>query len=128
MWKASVRTIGYAALAVVGGFVGSALWNPPAPQAGTVMDGPRLVTTFGVGGVVTEDGELWQYRPDKKQWLTLDESFALEGQGTNVTPLPIPVSQIQAFETFGFMVDRQGNCWLYDLENRVWKDIGSPPE
>jgi hypothetical protein len=117
------------AAAFAGGVLGSWIVRPEAPQAGPVMTGTRgdLVATFGVGGVVTRQGELWQYRPDKSRWVTLDESFALEGQATGVVPLPVPPERVHHMETFGFLVTDADECWLYNLDQRRWENIGRPP-
>jgi hypothetical protein len=126
LWRAAA----FITAAFLGGMAGSWILNPETPEAGVVQlnrDSP-IVGTYGVGGVITADGELWQYRPDKESWITLDESFALEGQGTNVVPLPIPVENIRFMETFGFLVARNGECWLYDLELKSWVSVGGPPQ
>ena len=86
-----------------------------------------LIASFGVGGVLTRDGELWQYRPDRDKWITLDESFALEGTATKLVPLPVPADQVKTMETFGFLVTVSDDCWLYDLDRNEWKKIGAPP-
>ncbi len=126
------RPTAFLAAAFLGGMAGSALLRPEAPQAGMVdfgggSDKPGLVGTFGVGGVMTWEGDLWQYRPDKKSWVTLDESFALEGQPTKVVPLPVKPAEIRNMETFGFLVTRNDECWLYDIDQQRWEDIGKPP-
>ncbi len=118
--------------AFVGGLAGSLVLRPEAPSAGTVdlgqgNDRPAVVATFGVGGVLTYEGELWQYRPDKKEWMTLDDSFALEGQATKVVPLPVPVDRIRHMETFGFLVTKDDECWLYNIDQQRWEDVGKPP-
>lgn len=116
------------AAAFLGGLAGSWIWHPEAPEASMVQPAMgQVVGTFGVGGVLTANGKLWQYRPDKKQWMTLDESFALEGQGTNAVPLPIPVTDIKFMETFGFLVSQKDECWLYDIDQHQWTSIGEPP-
>ena len=117
-------------MAFAGGMAGSWIGEPTRSEAGMIdlLGGQRVIGTFGVGGVITEDGGLWQYRPDKGAWLTLDESFALEGQATSVSPLPVPPAQIRHMETFGFLVDTSDRCWLYDIEEKVWNEIGSPLE
>ena len=105
-------------------------WDGPTAQAAQPPVGPDrggVVATFGVGGVLTRDGDLWQYRPDKSRWLTLDESFASEGTSTKLVPLPVPADQIKSMETFGFIVTYSDECWLYDLDQHVWKNIGAPP-
>jgi hypothetical protein len=30
-------------------------------------------------------------------------------------------------ETFGFLVTTSDECWLYDLDQHVWKKIDAPP-
>lgn len=97
----------------------------PAPPAGPDRGG--LVATYGVGGVLTRDGELWQYRPDRSRWLTLDESFGLEGKPTRLVPLPVAAAEVKLMETFGFLVTRKDECWLYDLDKNAWSNIGAPP-
>jgi hypothetical protein len=124
LWRGALFVL----VAFAGGMVGAWLWQPGSPQAGLVQVGNgRIVSTFGVGGVVTQDGQLWQYRPDKKKWLTLDESFALEGQGTSVHPLPVGVDRVRMMETFGFLVTRDDVCWLYNIDEHRWDSIGTPP-
>jgi hypothetical protein len=97
----------------------------PASPAGPERGG--LVATYGVGGVLTRDGELWQYRPDRSRWLTLDESFGLEGKPTKLVPLPVAAADVKLMETFGFLVTRKDECWLYDLDKNAWSNIGAPP-
>ena len=126
LWRAAA----FMTAAFLGGMAGSWILNPDSPEAGVVQlnRDSAVVGTYGVGGVITADGVLWQYRPDKDTWITLDESFALEGQGTNTVPLPVPVENIRFMETFGFLVARDGECWLYDLDLKAWESIGSPPQ
>jgi hypothetical protein len=122
--------VAFVVAAFLGGMAGSALWHPGSPEAGVVLLGAgssNVVATYGVGGVVTREGEFWQYRPDKKTWITLDESFALEGEGTNLGPPPVPVEEIRFLETFGFLVTVSDECWLYNKDQRVWESVGSPP-
>jgi hypothetical protein len=124
------RVAAFMTAAFLGGMAGSWILNPGTPEASVVQlnRDSAIVGTYGVGGVITAEGELWQYRPDKKAWLTLDESFALESQGTNTVPLPVPVESIRFMETFGFLVARNGECWLYDLDLKAWESIGTPPQ
>lgn len=103
-------------------------WGPggnakaqPAPSSG------QILLVYGVGGILTSDGTLWQYRPDQSAWLTVDEAFAQEGETTHILPLPVPASSIAMMDSFGFFVTKAGNCWLYDLEKDRWREIGSPP-
>jgi hypothetical protein len=111
----------------LGGMAGSWILSPATPSA-SVVDASRggIVATFGVGGVLTSKGELWQWRPDKGAWVSLDESFALEGQATSVVPLPVPLAKIRIMETFGFLVTNENDCWLYNIDNHVWENVGKP--
>jgi hypothetical protein len=124
------RGAAFLAVAFLGGMAGSWLLAPGAPDAGPVVETESagdIAATFGVGGVLTREGKLWQYRPDKKKWVSLDESFALEGQATTTVPLPVPVSEIRFMETFGFLVTLDGDCWLYNFDQNRWDRIGHPP-
>jgi hypothetical protein len=87
----------------------------------------RIVQTFAVGGVLTEDGTLWQFNMEDGVWLDVDEAFEAQGRQTKVHPLPVRASEIARMESFGFLVTHSGTCWLYDLEKDVWREIGSPP-
>jgi hypothetical protein len=87
----------------------------------------EIMLAFGPGQVLTRDGTLWQYRPDKATWLTMDQAFAEEGRKTHVHPLPVPATQIAQMQSFGFLVTTSGSCWFYDLEKDRWKEIGAPP-
>jgi len=86
-----------------------------------------VVLAFGPNGVLTRDGTLWVYRPDKGIWLTIDDSFAEEGHPTHVLPLPVAPAEIAQMQTFGFIVTSSGTCWFYDLSKDRWKNIGVPP-
>lgn len=127
--KSYLKPALWCGLAFLGGVAGSLVGEPLRSQASVIdqSQNHRLVGTFGVGGVVTADGQFWQYRPDKDKWLSLDESFSLEGQGTSIEPLPLPMTEIRYLETFGFLIDMSDECWLYDLEKRVWRNVGAPP-
>jgi hypothetical protein len=121
--------LGLGALAVAGYFVirEPAAVSARSSQTAKGADRGGLVASFGVGGILTKDGELWQYRPDREKWVTLDESFGLEGTTTKLIPLPVPADQVKLMETFGFIVTWSDECWLYDLETHEWKNIGAPP-
>ena len=128
--KSMARGAMFLAAAFLGGVAGSWMARPGTPEASPVLTSGAqtgVVGTFGVGGVLTREGKLWQYRPDKKKWLSLDESFALEGQGTSAVPLPVPVKDIRFMETFGFLVTQSDACWLYNVEQNRWEAIGGPP-
>ena len=85
-----------------------------------------IVTTYGVGGVLRTDGNLYQWRPEQKKWVTIDESFRLDGETRHVLPLPVPAGDVARMEGFGFLVTRSGACWLYNLDNNRWENIGRP--
>jgi hypothetical protein len=91
-------------------------------------EGSRRAITgvFGVGGVLTADGALWQYRPEKQDWVTIDQAFKEDSKDTKILPLPVAGQEIAYLESFGFLVTRSGDCWLYDLENNRWENIGRP--
>ena len=38
-------------------------------------DAPRIIGVYGVGGVLSDDGVLWQYMPEERRWMTIDEAF-----------------------------------------------------
>ncbi len=88
--------------------------------------GPVLLT-FSLGGVLTADGTLWQYRPDMDRWLTIDEAFREEGRVTHILPLPVPAGEIQDMKTFGFILTRSGQVWFYEMERDKWKLLAPPP-
>ena len=85
-----------------------------------------VVATYGVGGVLKADGNLYQWRPERRQWVSLDESFKLDGEKRNVLPLPVAASDVARMEGFGFLVTRSGVCWLYNLDSNRWENIGRP--
>lgn len=117
------RTIGLAVVAAVA--MAAAFQSGRASnQAGR---SPRILGVYGVGGVIGEDGTLWQYMPDRKKWLTIDEAFLGEERETHVLPLPVPVGDVQFMESWGFLVTRAGACWHYDLNSNRWENIGPPP-
>ena len=89
--------------------------------------GNKALEGAGVGGVIGEDGNLWQYMPDRKKWVSIDEAFKGEDRETHVLPLPVAVKDIQFMESWGFLVTRSGECWHYDLESNRWQNVGPPP-
>ena len=123
-WRAACLAV-LAVLFLAGGLAGPGT-QPVALAAGSGPMG-EIVLSYGVGGVLTRDGTLWQFRPDTGAWVTVDDAFGKEGQETHVLPLPVPVAEIAAMESFGFIVTRSGGCWLYDLEKDHWREIGPPP-
>ena len=101
------------------------LW-PAGPSPARAGPGGHIAITWGVGGVLTDDGRLWQFRPESREWVTVDQSFALDGERRKVLPLPVPVRQIADMEGFGFLVTKSGSAWLYNLETDSWENIGAP--
>ena len=95
-------------------------------QAQAAGAGSSVVATYGVGGVLKSNGSLYQYRPEKKAWVTIDESFRLDGETRKVLPLPVAATDVARMEGFGFIVTRTGSCWLYNLDTNRWENIGRP--
>ena len=97
------------------------------PDSAQAQDGApgHILRIFSVGGVLTEDGTLWQYSPSRK-WQTIDEAFADQDRETHILPLPVPAREIEEMMTFGFFLTRAGELWLYDLEDDRWKNLDSP--
>lgn len=84
---------------------------------------------FGVGGMIVQHGDdavLWQYLPDAKKWLTIDEAFKRDGRETHILPLPVPAAKIRAMESWGFLVTTDGKVWQYDLDVNQWRELGMP--
>ena len=120
-----------AALAVPGlalmGRVDPALTSGQATAADrTSGSASNVLATYGVGGVLKSDGNLYQWRPERHQWVSIDESFKLDGEKRNVLPLPVSASEVARMEGFGFLVTRSGQCWLYNLDSNRWENIGRP--
>ncbi|MBD3161882.1 MAG: hypothetical protein GF346_06350 [Candidatus Eisenbacteria bacterium] len=120
MKKSAFGSMAAVAIAVLLAAAGTA-----AAQGGA--DAGRIVLIYAPGGVLTEDGTLWQFNLEKGVWVTVDEAFREQGQETEVLPLPVPVERIARMESFGFLVTREGVCWLYDLQRNQWREVGSPP-
>jgi hypothetical protein len=76
--------------------------------------------------VLKTDGKLYQWRPEKHQWVTIDESFRLDGENRKILPIPVPASEVARMEGFGFLVTRSGVCWLYNLDSNKWENLGRP--
>ncbi len=101
-----------------------ALWmSALAPQA--AAEPGRVLKIFAVGGVLTEDGTLWQYSPSRK-WQTIDEAFRDQGRETRILPLPVEPARIDEMVTFGFLKTDKGDCWLYDLDANEWRQLTPP--
>jgi hypothetical protein len=106
--------------------------DPTQPDSGQAIAADRaggsgsIVATYGVGGVLKADGNLYQWRPERRQWVSLDESFRLDNEKRNVLPLPVAASEVARMEGFGFIVTKSGQCWLYNLDSNRWENIGRP--
>jgi hypothetical protein len=116
-----------AGLALVIGTVAAGLGAGGSSVAATSTSSASIVATYGVGGVLKTDGNLYQWRPERHQWVTIDESFKIDGESNrNVLPLPVAPSEVVRMEGFGFLVTRSGACWLYNLDSNKWENIGRP--
>lgn len=105
--------------------VGAALvFGSGLTKAQDETPGP-ILKLFAVGGVLTEDGTLWQYSPSRK-WQTIDEAFRDQGRETKILPLPVPASSIVEMVTFGFLLTQGGDTWLYELEEDSWIKLPPP--
>src|SRR2546425_8104588 len=102
----------------------AAFWSGHA-LAGRHGSAP-IVGVFGVGGILSEDGALWQYLPDEKRWMSIDEAFQRDGRETHILPLPVEGKDIRFMESWGFLVTREGQVWQYDLDSNRWTNIGTP--
>jgi hypothetical protein len=87
---------------------------------------PKILGVYGVGGVIGDDGSLYQYMPDQRQWLTIDDAFRGEGRQTQILPLPVAATEIQFMESWGFLITREGEVWHYDLNANAWENVGAP--
>lgn len=87
----------------------------------------KVLKIYSVGAVLTSDGTLWEYRPDRGRWMTIDEAFKDQGRDTHVLPLPVPAESIAEMVTFGFLRTTAGDCWLYDIEKDKWEKLPPPP-
>lgn len=93
---------------------------------------PRIIGVYGVGGVLSDDGVLWQYMPEQRRWMTIDEAFAEGGQfagsdgKSNILPLPVAVEEIAYMESWGFLVSKDSIAWHYDLRSNRWENVGRP--
>lgn len=123
---ARLAPLGLAGLALVAALTlaGSLSGDRPAPAEAAAAS--SIVATYGVGGVLKSDGNLYQWRPERKQWVTIDESFRLDGETRKILPLPVGATDVARMEGFGFLVTRGGTCWLYNLDSNRWENIGRP--
>ncbi len=119
------RALPIAMLLSIAALTLAALWTAHSTAAGQAPAPVEVLRIYGVGGVLTADGTLWQYRPETKKWLTIDEAFREQGKTTQVLPLPVRAREIREMVTFGFLLSESGECWLYDLERNRWERL--PP-
>ena len=102
---------------------------PSGPGRGSPAEAaPRgkVLMAWGVGGVLTDDGTLWQFRPESRRWVTVDQSFALDGERRSVLPIPVPADQVANMQGFGFLITKDGSAWLYNLDSNKWDNLGAP--
>ncbi len=111
---------------VVAGVIGLILAFGIGRATGRTGQDAKILGIFGVGGVISEDGTLWQYHPAAKRWMTIDEAFKRDDRETHILPLPVPAGQIRAMESWGFLVTKDGQVWQYDLDQNRWQNIGTP--
>lgn len=116
-WKA-LLVGGCAATLGLGFAIGSATAKTKQPVT--------VARVFGVGGILTDNGMLWQYMPEEKRWMTIDEAFKATDKETKILPLPVAAKDIRFMESWGFLVTVEGKIWHYDLEDMAWHDIGTP--
>ena len=116
-WKALLAAACTVALSL-GFAIGSATAKPKQPVT--------VARVFGVGGVLTDDGMLWQFMPEEKRWMTIDEAFKSSDKETKILPLPVAPKDIRFMESWGFLVAVDGKIWHYDLEDMAWHNIGTP--
>ena len=102
------------------------LHGGPARAAERAVPAGNILIAWGVGGVLTDDGTLWQYRPESRKWVTVDQSFTLDGERRKVLPLPVAPQDIVQMQGFGFLVTKSGACWIYNLDENRWEKIGAP--
>lgn len=125
MRRARISRVAPAVLAGI--LVLGLFWLWPNGKAVEAAPPGTILKVFSVGGVLTSDGTLWQYRPDRGRWMTMDEAFADQGKTTHVLPLPVPAGEIREMVTWGFLLTESGQCWLYDIENDQWEKLSPPP-
>lgn len=98
----------------------------PGPARAQAAGPQDILRAFAVGGVLTADGTLWQYLPEKKRWFTIDEAFKAQGKETRILPLPVRAEEIADLSTWGFLVTSASVCWLYDIEQKRWVQLPAP--
>ena len=100
--------------------------SEPRPARAQASGPQEILRAFAVGGVLTADGTLWQYLPEKKRWFTIDEAFRAQGKETRILPLPVKAEEIADLSTWGFLITTASVCWLYDIEQTRWVELPPP--
>ena len=126
MSRRMARRFAPAVLAIFASFIALALIAGHGGTARAAAPSGNILLAWGVGGVLTDDGNLWQYRPESRKWVTVDQSFSLDGERRKVMPLPVPAQDIAHMQGFGFLVTKAGVCWIYNLDENRWERIGAP--
>jgi hypothetical protein len=88
-----------------------------------------VIGLFGVGGIIVQHGDdavLWQYMPDTKKWMTIDEAFKRDQRDTHILPLPVKADKIRSMDSWGFLLTTNGEVWQYDLDQNKWNNVGMP--
>jgi hypothetical protein len=129
------------ALIVAAQLLGAALAPPPAvaktgeatrrsPQAAPAgnRESAGILRLIGVGQVLTTDGRVLSYDPQRRAWQDIDAAFRAQGKTTRVLPLPVAVDEIREMVTFGFLVTEAGACWVYDLQEDRWEKTPPLPD
>lgn len=128
LWNRSKDSIAPLALAALVALVATGFLPAAFLDGSKAMASPKgeILLVWGVGGVLTDDGTLWQFRPESRRWVTVDQSFALDGERRKVLPLPVPAGEVAHMRGFGFLVTKGGSAWLYNLDSDTWENIGAP--
>jgi hypothetical protein len=126
MFSRTARRFAPGVLAILAAAIVLAFVTLHGEQARAAVPSGNILMAWGVGGVLTDDGTLWQYRPESRKWVTVDQSFSLDGEHRKVLPLPVAPQDIAHMQGFGFLVTKAGTCWIYNLDENRWEKIGAP--
>jgi hypothetical protein len=114
-------------LATMGALAGVLFFLAPRGLVVQAASPGLVLKVYSVGGVLTNDGTLWEYRPDRGRWMTIDAAFKEQGKTTHVLPLPVPATTIANMVTFGFFQTESGDCWLYRIDTDKWEKLPPVP-
>jgi len=126
MSRRTASRLAPALLAIFAVVIGLAVLAGRGQTARAAAPSGNILMAWGVGGVLTDDGNLWQYRPESRKWVTVDQSFSLDGERRKVLPLPVAAQDIAQMQGFGFLITKAGVCWIYNLDENHWERIGAP--